>query len=606
MKNEAWPNFSFTELLNPPEGWRADCAILSTYSADLVVIVTALLALTGCDLDSGRVGGRVELVKAIEALRGKVRVLAQVGRVPVPTAFRPILKLLDKFLRPVDTDENSGSWHPKISLVRYRNVEDSNDRQWRIWLGSRNLTRATNWESGLFLTSQADGKGQRIEGLAAVGAELAVRAKLPGLSSKDLRKELADLTWECPPACEVHQISLLGPGLAQGFPQPPSDTDRVFVVSPFLDAETIGTVSAWGGAKTRRTLVSTAMDLQRLLHADNKVFAGFDDLRIQPIPDLPAEGADTLDEGIPAAVEMAESEDPPPAGLHAKLLFAAKGTRRQLWLGSANATERGWQGRNFEVVANLSIGRDAADAIEDFVVTCEPFNPNSTPPKTDEDEEALERARRVLSRWPLRQLFSDDELEIRASAPPPLKDSAIRLEVAVLGGAWTAWPHTSERIQLGAMRRRQRSDFIQMRIVRRERMCSWLQIAPCEPPPDEERDQALIAEYLDPHTFLWWLRSLLSGDAADDAGGDWDAEPSTKTKGDHNDSRELDIGSMPTVEEILRSWARDSTAFSSANDKVNTYLKELERRADETGTVSDMELLKKFRRNWETLAGELL
>ena len=92
MKNEAWPTFSFTELLNPPEGWRTDCAILSTYSADLVVIVTALLALTGCDLDSRR-GGRVELVKAIEALRGKVRVLAQVGRVPVPSAFRPILKL---------------------------------------------------------------------------------------------------------------------------------------------------------------------------------------------------------------------------------------------------------------------------------------------------------------------------------------------------------------------------------------------------------------------------------------------------------------------------------------------------------------------------------
>lgn len=602
-KNEAWPNFSFTELLNPPEGWRTDCAILSTYSADLVVIVTALLALTGCDLDSSR-GGRVELVKAIEALRGKVRVLAQVGRVPVPSAFRSILKLLDKFLKTVDSDENSGSWHPKVSLVRYQNNEDANDRQWRMWLGSRNLTKAINWESGLFLTGQSDGKGQQIEGLAAIGAELAARAKLPGFSSNDIRKELANLTWECPQGTEVHQVSLFGPGLTHGFPRPPSDTDRVFVVSPFLDAKTIGAASAWGGAKTRRTLVSTAMELQRLLQGDNKIFAGFEDLRIQPIPDLPAEGADTLDEGIPVTVEMAESEDAPPAGLHAKLLFAAKGTRRQLWMGSANATERGWQGRNFEVVANLSIGRDVADAIEEFVATCDPFNSNTIPPKTDEDEEALERARRVLSRWPLRQLFSDDELEIRASAPPPLMDSAIKLEVAVLGGAWNGWPRTSDRIQLGGLRR-QRSDFIQIRIVRGERMCSWLQIAPCDPPPDEARDQALIAEYLDPHTFLWWLRSLLSDDSANAPGGDWDAEPA-QTTGDHNDSRALDIGSMPTVEEILRSWARDSSAFVSANDKVKTYLNELERRADETGAISDVELLKKFRQNWETLAGELL
>src|SRR5882762_9381556 len=99
MKNEAWPTFSFTELLRPPEGWRTDCAILSTYSADLVVIVTALLALTGCDLDNRRTGSRVELVKAIEALRGRVRVLAQVGRLAIPNTPRPILKLLDKFVR---------------------------------------------------------------------------------------------------------------------------------------------------------------------------------------------------------------------------------------------------------------------------------------------------------------------------------------------------------------------------------------------------------------------------------------------------------------------------------------------------------------------------
>jgi hypothetical protein len=142
--------------------------------------------------------------------------------------------------------------------------------------------------------------------------------------------------------------------------------------------------------------------------------------------------------------------------------------------------------------------------------------------------------------------------------------------------------------------------------MRGERMCSWLQIAPCDPPPDEERDRSLIAEYLDPNTFLWWLRSLLSDNAADYAGGDWDAEPSTKAKANPHDSRALDSGSMPTVEEILRSWTRDSSAFASANDKVKTYLKELERRADETGTVKDVELLKKFRQNWETLARELL
>src|SRR5215813_12083594 len=119
MKNEAWPSFSFTDLLRPPEEWRAEHAILSTYSADLAVIVTVLLALTGCDLDNRRTGSRVELVRAIEALRGKVCVLAQAGRVAIPHTSRPILKLLDKFVRTVETDENVSSWHPKAALVRY-------------------------------------------------------------------------------------------------------------------------------------------------------------------------------------------------------------------------------------------------------------------------------------------------------------------------------------------------------------------------------------------------------------------------------------------------------------------------------------------------------
>src|ERR1019366_7156840 len=138
---------------------------------------------------------------------------------------------------------------------------------------------------------QSNGKGQHIAGLAAVGEALAARANLAALPAKNVGKELAKLTWECPPGSELHWVSLLGPGLAKGFPHPPADTDRMFVVSPFLDAKTVSAACDWGGNKTRRTLVSTAMELQRLLHEDNKVFSRFDDLRIQPPPDLHVEGA---------------------------------------------------------------------------------------------------------------------------------------------------------------------------------------------------------------------------------------------------------------------------------------------------------------------------
>lgn len=609
MKDSGWPSFSFTDLLRPPDGWRTEHAILTTYSADLVVVVTVLLALTGCDLDYERKGSRVELVKAVEALRGRVRVLAQSGRVMVPSAQRPVLKLLDKFLRTVGADENYGSWHPKVALIRYHRADGPADRQWRVWLGSRNLTRAMNWEAGLVLTSRADGRGRPAPGLAELASELASRAMIPSLPASEVAGELAALTWDCPPGGEVRKVWLLGPGLAGGFPNPPFDPERVFVVSPFLDARTVRAVAGWGGAKTRRTLVSTAVELQRLFREDGEVFAGFDNVLVLTLPDLPAEGVELPGEETPSAAESSESEEVPPAGLHAKLFFAAKGARRHLWLGSANATERGWGGRNYEAVAELSIGRDAADAIEGFVAACERFTPSASSQDTDEDEKTLEQARKLLcGSWSLRQHAGESELEVTASARPPLADPAVRLEVAILGGDWTEWPRDKDSIVLPGVRWWQRADFLQVRLSRGEKMCSWLQVAPCDPPPDDERDRAIIAQYLDPRTFFEWVRSVLADEPARAAGGDWDAEApelAGEGGGERGDRAAGGLDMMPTVEEILRAWAREPSAFASADEKVRAYLRGLERRAEEGGATGDVAMLQTFRRTWDALASEL-
>jgi hypothetical protein len=122
---------------------------------------------------------------------------------------------------------------------------------------------------------------------------------------------------------------------------------------------------------------------------------------------------------------------------------------------------------------------------------------------------------------------------------------------------------------------------------------------------DEDRDHALIAEYLDPRTFLLWLRSMLADESARAAGGDWDAEVPIWNNTLNNSVSAVDAGIMPTVEEILRSWARDSDGFAVADKRVKTYLTELERRAAEGGESADVEMLKTFRHTWDTLASEL-
>src|SRR6185312_8819124 len=101
--------------------------------------------------------------------------------------------------------------------------------------------------------------------------------------------------------------------------------------------------------------------------------------------------------------------------------------------GSANATDRGWGGRNFEIVAELAVNQEVADGIEAFVDTCERYTPIVVEAKEDEVEQALEKARKALSgRWSLRQIIVDGALQIVASTPPPIADPGIAVEVAAM------------------------------------------------------------------------------------------------------------------------------------------------------------------------------
>jgi hypothetical protein len=101
-----------------------------------------------------------------------------------------------------------------------------------------------------------------------------------------------------------------------------------------------------------------------------------------------------------------------------------------------------------------------------------------------------------------------------------------------------------------------------------------------------------------------WVRSELAGEPARGVGGDLDHEP-----GDHGssaqDSRNAELPAVPTVEEILKSWARDPDAFAEVDKNVSRYLGELERRAVEQNAETDLALLTDFRECWTQLASSL-
>ena len=179
-------------------------------------------------------------------------------------------------------------------------------------------------------------------------------------------------------------------------------------------------------------------------------------------------------------------------------------------------------------MTELALGREPARK------RCWPFHsrwrsitPPTDPTNTEEDveEKALEHARNQLcGTWHPTQRVLDNGTAVLSDEPPSTGDLSIRLEVAALNHTWTPWPHGERSLALGAVPLAQRTDFLQVRIIRGQLMCAWVLLAPYDPPLDDMRNRAAIAQYLTPQIFLLWLRSLLAQEPPRAAGGDWDSD----------------------------------------------------------------------------------
>src|SRR5688572_1292280 len=90
MSDKRWTQVPYLDALRPDYGWTTQLALMASYSADLVTLVAALLALAGVDDDRGS-GSKVDFAHAIDRLSGKVRLVVQAGRLVTPNKSPKIL-----------------------------------------------------------------------------------------------------------------------------------------------------------------------------------------------------------------------------------------------------------------------------------------------------------------------------------------------------------------------------------------------------------------------------------------------------------------------------------------------------------------------------------
>ena len=607
--HKRWPSQAVLDALRPEPGWAVKAAFLASYSADLPSIAAALLALAGRD-DEGGSGSKADLAEAIEQLRGKVCILIQRGRLAKLRQIPPIAGILDQFLQEVAFDERQKSWHPKLMLVKF--VRPDATPSWRLWFGSRNLTRVENRDIGFLAVGHraAEARGVPIPGIGKLGQQLADRARLDGVVPSHIQEELDLLDWRLPVGIKMEHIVLTtgdGPGQE---PTPPVAVDEVIAVSPFIDGTFVAKLSRWGDARTTRTLLSTLPELKRIAGNQTKPLAGFAN-RILALEAPEAESAEPA-KTIPGQpdtlpVEDAAVDEEEGLGLHAKIIAARKGKKLRLWIGSANATSRGW-GRNAEVIAELIADVSIQEGLRELLGQARPVPldvlESSLSDEVDAIADRLKEARdHVVGSWTGRLHRDGDLFTIRCDAPPHAPDEGVMFQAGLATGQLEIWPRDVGHLAVGVFSKGRQTELLQLRLSLDGSDSAWMQRVAVTPPLEEGRDHAALARHLGPRAFLEWIAALMEGRAgSEDTDDRWDGPPRDRSP---DETGAWLAGGLLTLEDMLACWARDREAFRRADERVRTYLDPIIAEAESEQSV-DAHRLIEFRSIWRTVGDELL
>jgi len=615
-------HLSQLDHLRPPPGWKTERAILSTYSAHTSVLAAMLLALSGEEDEVGS-GSRVGFARAITELRGKVHFVLQSGRLTLPKNPSSIVALLDRFILQVPWDEGSmeaykgQSWHAKFALVRHVPVlKELPGERWVFMLGSRNLTLDMSWDIGLVLkTDDEDARGQKtipqpIDGIQKLTTKL---IQLFPRELKDwslLKKSLANAKWRVPAGMVIDAIHLDFPDApGRGYPKPLPNLNRVLAISPFLDGTTVATIAAWGDGDVIHQLISTRMAFEKVAIQANNKLNQFDVL----LALSPPEHEVILGSSSAAEEEQVAADQ---IGLHAKILFAEHAAGCTMWMGSPNLTSRAWT-RNAECYAQVSIPKPIKDAGKLLLEGLEAFIDLGKPVSSDElgglsaeacTQQRLSEARTQVSARLIKavqSLGNNGSILIKCTGTPHPDESDIKLSCAPLTGQLTLWPLGSCQLEIkNASQSVSASDCMRFCLMLNGSEVEWVQVIPWNPALTEDRDTAVLSDYLGPRQMLSWIHEVLNGYSDGDEGGVWD-DPPNKVKKSSNITTKV-LG-LPSIDQALRMWIKDKTQL----DEVDRILKICDQRLKVTSRYASPEdkmveiHLRKFSRSWKALRNGL-
>jgi hypothetical protein len=407
-----------TDALRPPDGYRVDGAIGTTFSLDLEALLFAPLSFARFDTQD--VEGRpspdpMALLEAVRRYAARTVVFCHAGQIAVPARDQRLFGYLEESVVEVSPRRPGALFHPKLWLLRFSSPDGA--VRLRLLCPTRNLTFDRSWDTVLVLEGPLRDRQRAIALNHPLGDFVQA---LPGLARRPvpvgvlalverLQDEVRRVPFEAPPGLTLGGFWPLG--LDEARPWPFLERGRrTLVVSPFVTPDVLADLAASGRG---HVLVSRRESLDAVAASDLAPFAGVYVLGegAGDAPDAGSPSAPDADRpGEPTDEATAERAGATLRGLHAKLFVQEAGWDAHLWTGSANATHPAFDG-NVELLVELTGSRSRAgiDAILAQRVGAtglrdllEPYAPPEAPVPPDAVQERLERladaARHALGR----------------------------------------------------------------------------------------------------------------------------------------------------------------------------------------------------------------
>ncbi|MBQ8161071.1 MAG: phospholipase D family protein [Clostridia bacterium] len=358
MLKPASDRINYGDTLRPPDGYRLEHAIGTTYSLDLETLTAAAISLgLKEDTDSRLLQDKIGMLSGIQKISDRIVIFCEAGQIKVPEKKPPLFLTLEKMVVPVcvpmDPDtQKDPAFHAKTWALEYGN--DDGHKQYRFIVLSRNMTFDHSWDVACCL----NGDTAVEEGIDAepLSDFLFYLRELLNPDLSGYAHQERDLTYMAEVVRQVrfrlphpfHEGRIIPLGIGKQQHEEPVRLllkqyyNELVVVSPFLTGSVIEGLNHPGRAPEDaiRTLITRRSELSKLAGGQA---SNFD---VYVMKDHVIDGESALSEGEEDRTEQEEeTEQTEPneqaygsQDIHAKIYLRRKGTRTDLFLGSMNAT----------------------------------------------------------------------------------------------------------------------------------------------------------------------------------------------------------------------------------------------------------------------------